>query len=85
MILWVTKAELLEGYKIYLEFNDGFSGVIDFWNKISTDHREIIRELCDKEKFRKITVERHTICWENGVDFAPEYLYEQINLQKNVA
>jgi hypothetical protein len=27
----------------------------------------------------KIRVERHTLCWENGVDFTPEYLYDQIN------
>ena len=78
MLIWVTKAELLGEYKIYIEFNDGFKGVVDFFNKISTDHREIIRELADKDKFKKIKVERHTLCWENGVDFAPEYLYEQI-------
>ena len=84
-MVWVIKAELLEEYKIYLEFNDGFKGVIDFQKKISTDHRDIIRELQDKEKFDKFKIERHTLCWENGVDFAPEYLYDQINVQKNVA
>ena len=85
MIVWVTKAELLDEYKIYIEFNDGFKGVIDFLDKISNDHRDIIRELQDKEKFDKFKIERHTLCWENGVDFAPEYLYDQINVQKNVA
>ena len=84
-MIWVIKAELLEEYKIYLEFNDGFTGIVDLRNKISTDHREIIRELKDKEKFNKMKVERHTLCWENGVDFAPEYLYEQINIQKKAA
>ena len=44
---WVIKAELLENYKIYIEFNDGLKGVIDFKNKLMTDHREIIRELLD--------------------------------------
>jgi hypothetical protein len=52
--------------------------LIDFKDKITTDHRKIIRELVDKNKFNKIRVERHTLCWENGVDFAPEYLYDQI-------
>ena len=84
-MVWVTKAELLEEYKIYLEFNDGLKGVIDFFNKISSDHREIIKELQDKEKFSKFKIERHTLSWENGVDFAPEYLYEQLNIQKKVA
>ena len=83
MLIWVIKAELLGEYKVYLEFNDGSKGVVDFWNKISTDHRDIIRELQDKDKFNKIKIERHTLCWENGVDFAPEYLYEQIEHNKD--
>jgi len=85
MDFWVIKAELRENYKIYIEFNDGLKGIIDFKNKIMTDHREIIRELIDTDKFKAIKIERHTLCWENGVDFAPEYLYEQITLQKKAA
>jgi len=85
MPFWVIKAELRENYKIYIEFNDGLSGVIDFQNKLSTDHRSIIKELIDKNKFNAIKIERHTLCWENGVDFAPEYLYDQIKVNKKVA
>jgi uncharacterized protein YkvS len=85
MLFWVIKAELQEEYKIYIEFNDGLSGVIDFKDKITTDHRDIIRELTDKDKFNKIKIERHTLCWENGVDFAPEYLYEQVKMRKKAA
>jgi uncharacterized protein YkvS len=85
MLFLVTKAELREDYKIYIEFNDGLSGIVDFTNKITTDHRAIIRELTDKDKFNKIKIERHTLCWDNGVDFAPEYLYEQVIMQKKIA
>jgi hypothetical protein len=85
MLAYVIKAELREDYRIYIEFNDGLSGIIDFKDKITTDHREIIRELVDKNKFNKIKVERHTLCWENGVDFAPEYLYDQIKTLQKIA
>jgi transcriptional regulator CtsR len=85
MLAYVIKAELREDYKIYIEFNDGLGGIIDFKDKITTDHREIIRELIDKSKFNKIKVERHTLCWENGVDFAPEYLYDQIKTRHKIA
>ena len=30
MPFWIIKAELPENYKIYIKFNDGLSGVIDF-------------------------------------------------------
>ncbi|MDR0642777.1 MAG: DUF2442 domain-containing protein [Treponema sp.] len=85
MLAYVIKAELRGDYKIYIEFNDGLSGIIDFKDKITTDHREIIRELADKNKFDKIKIERHTLCWENGVDFAPEYLYDQIKTRQKIA
>ncbi|MDR1400313.1 MAG: DUF2442 domain-containing protein [Treponema sp.] len=85
MLAYVIKAELREDYRIYIEFNDGLNGIIDFKEKITTDHREIIRELVDKNKFNKIKVERHTLCWENGVDFAPEYLYDQIKMRQKIA
>jgi hypothetical protein len=85
MPFWIIKAELLENYKIYIRFNDGFGGVIDFREKIMTDHRDIIRELADKNKFMALKIERHTLCWDNGVDFAPEYLYEKVKEQKMVA
>ena len=74
-----------ENYKIYIKFNDGLSGIIDFQNKIKTDHRSIIRELMDENKFKAIKIERHTLCWDNGVDFAPEYLYDQIKMDEKVA
>jgi hypothetical protein len=85
MLAYVIKAELREDYKIYIEFNEGLSGIIDFKDKITTDNREIIRELVDKSEFNKIKVERHTLCWENGVDFAPEYLYDQIKIRQKIA
>ena len=78
MPFWVMKFELLENYEIYIEFKDGHKGIIDFQNKLKTDHRDIIKDLLDMDKFKSIKIERHTLCWENGVDFAPEYLYDKI-------
>jgi hypothetical protein len=30
-------------------------------------------------------VNLHTLCWDNEVDFAPDYLYDQIKMQEKVA
>ncbi|MDR2428502.1 MAG: DUF2442 domain-containing protein [Candidatus Margulisbacteria bacterium] len=75
----VTRVELKDGYKIHVEFNDGASGVIDFREKLENDHREIIRELLDLKLFKTAHVALNTVCWDNGVDFAPEYLHEKIS------
>jgi hypothetical protein len=78
MPFWVINMELREDYKIYIEFNDGCKGIIDFYHKLTTDHRDIIRALININKFSAVKIERHTLCWDNGVDFAPEYLYDQV-------
>jgi hypothetical protein len=37
------------------------------------------------ELFNTVKLGLDTLCWDNGVDFAPEYLYEQIKAEKKVA
>ena len=85
MFFWVTKMKLLDNYRVFIEFNDGLHGVVDFHNKILSDHRDIIKELIDENKFKAVKIERHTLCWDNGVDFAPEYLYDRVKAEKRVA
>ena len=80
-MVWVVRSELQEDYKVFIEFNDGFSGVIDFYSKLQSDHRQVVRELLDLKIFRTVKTGLDTLCWNNGVDFAPEYLYEQIKMQ----
>jgi Mg/Co/Ni transporter MgtE len=81
----VINAELRNGYKIYVEFNDGAKGTIDFKKILEEDHRAIIRELLNKNVFKTVKVNLHTLCWDNEVDFAPDYLYDQIKMQEKVA
>ena len=85
IMVWVVKAELMDEYKIFVEFNDGINGIIDFKKKLVNDHRQIIKDLLDLKKFKTVKVEMDTLCWDNGVDFAPEYLYEEVKRDKKVA
>ena len=41
-----------------------------------TDHRKIFQELKDLNKFKKFKIEFDTLSWENGLDLAPEFLYD---------
>ena len=84
-MLGVTSVVVEGDYTVYVEFNNGQGGVINFKDELEKDHREVIRELLDLEKFNTVKLGFHTLCWDNGVDFAPEYLYEQTKLQQKVA
>ena len=84
-MVWVVNAELRENYQVFVEFNNGVSGIIDFKEKLDNDHRQVIRDLLDLNKFKTVKVEIDTLCWDNGADFAPEYLYEKVKGEKKVA
>jgi len=84
-MLEVTKFTLQGDYIVYVEFNDGYNGVIDFKEELKKDHRKIVQELLDLKLFNTVRLDLDTLCWDNGLDFAPEYLYEQIAVQKKYA
>lgn len=82
-MIHVVSAEYAGDYKIKVTFNDSTSGIADFKHTVSTDHRPIIRELIDLNKFRDFTVDVFTIIWSNGVDFAPEFIKSLVRKRKN--
>jgi len=84
-MIQVISAELKNDYRVCVEFNNGTKGTIDFKKILEEDHREIIRELLNKELFKTVKVNLNTLCWDNEVDFAPDYLYEQIKIKQEVA
>ena len=75
-MIWIIEAKHIKSYKIWLKFNDGSEGIVDLEATIKNDHREIFRALRDGDQFKRFKVDADTIVWENGLDLAPEYLYE---------
>lgn len=72
----VIDAKHIGGKKIRIRFNESKKQyLIDFAPIIAVDSIQIIRDLQDDQQFQKFKVDHDTLCWENGVDFAPEYLY----------
>ena len=51
-------------------------------NIIKNDHRSIFYELIDKKKFSEIKTDLDTITWSNGLDLAPEFLYDLLKKQE---
>ena len=82
----VKNARYVDGYKVWIEFSNGESGVVDLepdlWGPV-------FEPLKDPEKFKKFRISDvlHTLVWDNGPDFAPEHLYEKVlnhSLQQTV-
>ena len=69
----VIKATYKEDYKVFLKFDDSTTGTIDLQNHLDG---EIFEPLKNIEYFKTFTLDSWTIGWDNGADFAPEFLYE---------
>ena len=73
MFIEVTKADYLDGYRVKLLFNNGVTRIVDLSQSLNG---AVFSPLKDLEFFKRFTIKFNTIEWENGADFAPEYLYE---------
>ena len=72
MFLEVKKADYINDYKLRLEFNEGTVMSVDLERYLNG---KVFEPLKNKEYFKAFTLKYNTIEWENGADFAPEYLF----------
>jgi len=79
MIPKVIESEYVHDYAIFLRFADGTEGEVDLSGEL---YGEMFEPLKNREMFAKVSVhpEFHTLCWPNGADIAPEFLYEKVRV-----
>jgi hypothetical protein len=83
MVVWVTEAKALPGYRLWLRFSDDACGEVDLRDFVDTDRRTIVRQLREPAVFADIRVAADTVVWGNGFDLAPEFLRSR--LESNAA
>ena len=71
MFLHVEDAKYLRDYVIWVRFNDGTEGEIDLSSELEGPVFDPLKHI---EFFKKFKITCHTLSWENGADFAPEFL-----------
>lgn len=71
----VVGVEVVGEHRLRLTFEDGTVGDVDL---SARDWRGVLQPLADPAYFARVRVdpEAGTIAWPNGVDLAPEPLYE---------
>ena len=74
----VVKAKHINGFVIATCFNDGTEKFLDIsqWFK-----GPVFRSLKNPGFFRKFFIEGGTLAWPNGVDIAPEALYQAADVR----
>ncbi len=75
----VIDAKHIKDYTLYLRFSDGSEGEVDFEHELEGEIFEPLRDIFFFKDFR-VDQELHTVVWPNGADFAPEFLYEKLQV-----
>ena len=73
MFIEVIRAEYIDGFRLQLLFNNGEQRIVDLSNSLKCP---VYTPLKDIDYFKRFSIKFNTVEWENGADFAPEYLYE---------
>ncbi|MGH9321731.1 MAG: DUF2442 domain-containing protein [Vicinamibacteria bacterium] len=73
----VTEARWVRDFVIHLRFSDGLEGEVDLRDELDGP---VFEPLQDVEVFRAFGLqpELHTVVWQNGADFAPEFLHSRV-------
>lgn len=76
MYNFVVEAKYVSDYVVWLKFDDNVEGEVNLESELEG---EIYEPLKDKNYFKNFQIRGHTLSWENGADFAPEYLRDKIH------
>ena len=77
MFVHVVEARYVRDYTVWLRFNDGTAGEVDLSGELDGPVFEPLR---DVETFQRFNIVCHTLSWDNGADFAPEFLRELVRV-----
>ena len=82
MLKDIVEVRPLDGYRLWLRFEDGAEGTVDVAKMIH--FQGVFAPLRDREKFLEVRVDSEigTICWPNGADLDPDVLYASVTGEK---
>lgn len=70
----ITHVAVIGDHRLRLSFEDGTVGEVAFGER---EWRGVFQPLADPNAFAQVRIEMGTVAWPNGLDMAPEPLYEE--------
>lgn len=73
-LIKVVNVDYIKDYIVDLKFSNGEKKRVDFFPLLKSGKKQ---ELLNKNNFILFGLNHWTLEWYNGVDFAPDFLYQQ--------
>jgi hypothetical protein len=71
----IIELKYINNYIYYIKFDDGTSKQLDFSEYLSRGG--VFKSLKNKDFFKNAQIDGGTIAWSNGLDIAPETIYNK--------
>ncbi|HZK08227.1 MAG TPA: DUF2442 domain-containing protein [Bacteroidales bacterium] len=65
MVISITKADYIGGYKIKFSFSDGVERLIDFSRFLKNAKNPMTRKFLDEKRFRNYSIDYGDIIWND--------------------
>jgi len=69
------------GYRRVVTFADGTRGEVDLSRLVASDDAGVFEQLRDPAMFARVGVTHGAVTWPNGVDLAPDAMYDEIKAE----
>lgn len=66
------------GYRLVVRFVDGTSGTVDMSALVTSPESGVFGALADPQLFAEVGVSLGAVTWPNGLDLAPDAMYEAL-------
>ena len=70
------------GYRLVVTFADGTRGEVDLYRLVASDNAGVFEQLRDPAMFTRVGVAHGAVTWPNGVDLAPDAMYDEIKAKE---
>jgi len=74
----VAEVRPLENYQLYVRFFDGTDGRVEMREMIFGKNAGVFASLVDPQEFAKVGIGYGAVMWANGLDLAPDAMYDEI-------
>jgi hypothetical protein len=79
-MLHVAHVRHVAGHTLWVRFSDGTEGEVDLAEEL---WGEVFEPLRDVALFKQAAIDPtfETVCWPNGADMAPEFLFQRLRVR----